>query len=163
MFYMSVTKEVIHIESQAHNWQKQSDVVTHDDVIDAYIAGKEVGRNLEEKLRRDKFESNLKKATEVSEQLFNKIEATGATLKVIHLRADSITSFCGLFVVDPEDFLKDEFRQAFILAREAKLENEDDTFEISFLFTPYSPHLSEQMLFSDGYFIRYYGEEQRAI
>lgn len=44
-----------------------------------------------------------------------------------------------------------------VLARAARIKNEDNTFEISFLFTPDSKHLSEHALASDGYFIKYNG------
>ncbi len=87
----------------------------------------------------------------LSESLFDAITDSGLGLKSIYLKADAITSFCALFVSDAEDFLKEEFRNVFILARKYKIQSEDELFSISFLFTPDTKFLREQALLSDGY------------
>jgi hypothetical protein len=144
---------------QSHNWQKQPDVITANDVINAYFKGKEDGKTEQERINLHQFNTNLEKAKIVSESLFETISKSGLHLNSIHLKADTITSFRALFIANKEDFLKDEFRNVFVLARQVKLENENETFEISFLFTPDSKTLSERSLASDGYFIKYNGEK----
>lgn len=161
---MSVVAAKTKEKEPTPNWQTQPDVITANDVIDAYFKGKEDGRTEQDRVYRSQFGSNLEKAKFVSESLYKKITSElGLHLKTIHLKADSITSFCALFVSDGDDFLKNEFRQAFVLARTTKNENENDTFEISFLFTPDSKFLSEKTLASDGYFIKYYGEKPGSV
>jgi hypothetical protein len=145
--------------SYSNNWHKQEDVITANDAIDAYFKGKEDGKSEQERVNRRLFTSNLEKAKSVSEFLFEKIALEGIQLKAIHLKAETITSFCALFVADKNDFLKDEFRDVFIRAREVKIQSDDDTFSISFLFTPDSSSLNEHSLASDGYLLKYYGKK----
>lgn len=156
---MSATATIKETSRHSHNWQNQPDVITANDVIDAYFKGKEDGKTEQERVYRSLFNSNLERAKLVSESLFEQIIESGLHLKSIHLKADTITSFCALFVADSNDFLKEGFRDVFLFARKAKVQNEDATFEISFLFTPDSKTLSEHSLASDGYFIKYYGEK----
>lgn len=141
------------------NWQKQEDVITANDAIDAYFKGKEDGKSEQERVNRRLFIFNLEKAQSLSESLFEKINLEGIHLKAIHLKAETITSFCALFVADKNDFLKNEFRNVFIRARNVKIQSDDDTFSISFLFTPDSSSLNEHSLASDGYLLKYYGKK----
>ncbi len=153
---MSVITKDIEVSHSSRNWQKQPKAFSANDVVDAYFKGKEDGKTEQERIYRSQFDINLEKAKVISESLFKKLSTEHKFhLKAIHLKADTITSFCALFVSDAKDFLKEEFREVFVQARKYKLDNEDDTFEISFLFTPYSTSLSEYALASDGYFIKY--------
>ena len=146
-------------ENLSNNWRNQTNVITHNDVLDAYLAGKEAGKTEQQRVNQSLFDSNLEKAKELSEKLYLEISELGFDLKAIHLKADSITSFNALFIADTSDFLNDKFREAFIAARKSKIKNESHTFFISFTFTPNSKTLDESCLASDGYFIKYYDEK----
>lgn len=145
--------------SHSNNWQKQTNVITHNDVLEAYLKGKEAGKTEQQRVNQSLFDINLQKAKSVSEKLFEQLASDGFKLKAIHLKADAITNFYALFISSKSDFLKDEFRNAFIVARKYKTEIDESTFSISFTFTPDSDSLDEDCLASDGYFIKYYGEK----
>lgn len=145
--------------NRQNSWQKQTNVITHNDVLEAYLKGKEAGKTEQQRVNQSLFNKNLEKAQLLSEKLFKEISSTGLKIKAVHLKADAITSFFALFISDKDDFLKDEFRRVFILARKCKDENEDQTFNISFTFTPDSKTLDENCLASDGFFLKYYGKK----
>lgn len=156
---MTTTATIRTKSRPANNWEKQTKVITHNDVLEAYLKGKEAGKTEQQRVNQSLFNANLKKAQTTSEQLFEELINTGIKIVSIHLKADAITSFNALLVADKEDFLKDEFRQAFIVARRLKNKNEDQTFNISFTFTPDSKTLDEDCLASDGFFLKYYGKK----
>ena len=158
--YMAITETPKKASSKlSNNWQKQTNVITHNDVLDAYLKGKEAGKTEQQRVNQSLFDNNLAKAQTVSEKLFDEIKKTGIKIDSIHLKADAITSFSALFVSDKNDFLKEEFRNVFIIARNIKNESEDQTFSISFTFTPHSNTLDENCLASDGFFAKYYGKK----
>jgi hypothetical protein len=144
---------------QSNHWQKQSNVITYNDVLDAYLKGKEAGKTEQQRVNQSLFDKNLEKAQVLSEKLFEEITSIGVKIKAIHLKADAITSFNSLLIADKNDFLTDEFRNVFLLARKIKSANEDQTFSISFTFTPDSNTLDENCLTSDGFFTKFYGEK----
>ncbi len=143
----------------SNHWQKQSNVISYNDILDAYLKGKEAGKTEQQRVNQSLFDTNLEKAQEVSEKLFEEITHSGVNIKAIHLKAEAITSFSALFVSDTNDFLKEDFRNVFILARKIKNESEDQTFSISFTFTPASKNLDENCLASDGFFAKFYGKK----
>jgi len=140
------------------NWQKQYGY-SDNDLVEAYLMGKEQGKTEQQRINKNLFDANLLKAQEVAERLFKEIGAYKISMKSAHLKAESLTSFSILFVSDKDDFVKDEFRNALILARSFKKLTDDDTFAISFTFTPDSDTLNEDCLASDGFFIKYYGQK----
>ena len=137
------------------NWQKQTNVVTHNDVIDAYLMGKDHGRNEMERVLKSVFRKNLDKAKSISEAFHKEVAELGFKLNSIHLKADEITSFIVLIICSQEDYVKDDFLKAFTAARRLKKENDQDDFSISFTFTYKADTLNERCLDSDGFFLKY--------
>jgi hypothetical protein len=146
-------KEPIH--SLPTNWRQEKDSFTGDDLIDAYLKGKQAGKNELINILSKQFETNLEIATTVSEKLFVEAKKKKIAPKEVHLKADGITNFSALFVVDKDDFVSDNFRQIFSLARKLKTKVETDSFYISFAFLPISNNLNEKSLHADGYFLKY--------
>lgn len=138
------------------NWYQSSDVVTHNDVIDAYLKGKEVGRD-ETKLAMNRlFQTNLSKAQENSEKLNTFLKKLGIEVSEIHLKADNLTDFMGLVIARQEDYVSDNFLKAIRAAREIKTYSSSDDFSINFSFTYMAKTLDENCLNADGYFLKYY-------
>jgi hypothetical protein len=137
------------------NWQQLDDVVTHNDVIDAYLRGKEVGRD-EAKLAMYKlFQANLTKAQDNSEKLNDYLKTIGIDIFAIHLKAESLTDFMALVIVRPEDYISDEFLKAISLGREIKTYAYSEDFSIDFYFTYMAETLNENCLNADGFFLKY--------
>lgn len=142
---------------QNPSW-KTLDIYTGDDLIAAYLKGKKEQRDQTKREFMEKFKKNIEKAKNASEHLLGTLEKKGFGIDSIHLKADTFSNFSILFVVDKNDFIKDQFREAFIEARKEKVGVEKEAFVINFNFTPSSDHLDEKCLNSEGFFLRYYGQ-----
>jgi len=137
------------------NWKKEESVYTGDHLIDAYLKGKEDGKNDMMKTLTKQFKDNMEIATSISEKLYAAAEERKINFKTIHVKAEGITKFSALVVAKMEDFLSDEFRDIFSVARKLKNEVESDHFYISFSFMPYSNGLNEKCITADGFFLKY--------
>lgn len=138
------------------SWRQADDVITHNDVIDAYLRGKQVGRD-ETKLAMNKlFETNLKKAQVNSEKLFATLKEMGIVISSMHLKAENLTDFMALIIASPDDYVDEKFLKAINASREIKQESSADDFNINFYFTYKADTLNEQCLDADGYFLKYY-------
>lgn len=137
------------------NWRQQYDAVTHNDVIDAYLKGKQAGKD-ETKIAMIKlFELNLNKAQEKSEELYESLKSMGFSINSIHLKADTITSFMALIIADYNDYVSEDFLNAITASRGVKNEIDSDDFTLNFYFTYHADTLNEHCLDSDGYFLKY--------
>lgn len=141
------------------NWEKQDNAVSQNDVIEAFIRGREVGRNESDLALTTLLNQNIDKAKKISEDLFLKAAQKKIYLNSIHIKADIITSFLVLVVSSKDDYIKDEFRQVISLARELKNKNDSETFTISFTYTYAADTLNENSLDSDGFFLKYGGNQ----
>jgi hypothetical protein len=136
-------------------WETQENAVTHNDVIEAYLSGKEVGRSEQLSVNLKLFGENYEKAKSLSETLHKQIGSMGFNVVGLHLRADSITSFNSLLIVDTKDYINESFLKSFSIARAYKNEADSDIFNITFTFTPDSDTLDENCLENDGFFAKY--------
>jgi len=141
------------------NWEKSVNVYSGDDLIDAYIRGREKGREDGKseafQVLFSQFTNNMEQAKAESEKLYSIALKSGVKFQSIHIKADSITKFSVLFIADKNDFISDNFRSIYIYARQVKKEAEKENFYISFSFMPSIENLNENCLTSDGYFMKY--------
>ena len=137
------------------NWKKEESVYTGDHLIDAYLKGKQDGKDEMIKILTKQFKDNVDIATSISEKLFSEAAKKKINFKTIHLKADGITKFSALFIAKKSDFLADKFRDVFVSARKLKNEVESDSFYISFSFMPDSKDLNEKCINADGFFLKY--------
>jgi hypothetical protein len=137
------------------NWKKEESVYTGDHLIDAYLKGKQDGKDEMFKILNKQFKFNIDIATSTSEKLFAAAAKKKIKFKTIHLKADGITKFSALFIAKKDDYLSDKFRDIFVSARKLKNEVESDSFYISFLFMPDSKDVNEKSINADGFFLKY--------
>lgn len=137
------------------NWKKQDSAYTGDDLIDAYLKGKEDGKNDVYKVLFNQLKNNISQATTVAEVLYQHSLEQKIPLKTIHIKADSIARFEALFIVQEDDFISDKFRSIYTYARGLKNKFDSENFYISFSFMPNSKNLNEKCLASDGFFLKY--------
>lgn len=152
------TKTKSYVQPQ-ENWRQQYDAVTHNDVIDAYLKGKEAGKDGAKIAMIKLFELNLGKAQEKSEQLYEGLKGMGFTINSIHLKADNLTNFMALIVADFDDYVSEKFLKAISKSRELKLQSDSEDFTLNFYFTYHADTLNERCLDSDGYFLKYNGHK----
>lgn len=137
------------------NWEKIDDVFTGDDLIDAFLKGKEAGKDEHYRILFSQFRENVDNATKLAEKLMKKVAGLKINTVDIRIKADDITSFKALFIVDRKDFLDQSFRKVYTISREVKQKSETEKFYISFSFTPSSAELNEDCLIADGFFLKY--------
>lgn len=145
-----------------NDWKQNPETYTGDDLIDAFIRGKKAGRNEHKKVLLERIGENVNKATQLSERLYKIAVDQQIGLYGIHIKAENISTYTALFLVDNSDFLSDNFRSIYTSARQIKNEAETDTFYISFSFTPKSEQLSEDCLVANGFFLKYEKEQGKA-
>ncbi len=151
-----------HTKSHSHqhqNWEKQQDVITHNDVIDAYIQGRTYGRNEYQIAMHNLFELNLKNAKKASEKLYDNLLKLGIAISSVNLKADSSTDFMALVIVSTEDYISERFLEGIKISRNIKSEADNSNFIINFIFTYNAATLNEHCLDSDGYFLKFYGHQ----
>ncbi len=130
-----------------------------DEMIDAYFKGRKDQKDESEKILYEKFEKNLQQAKEITADFFALIMAEHKIkCKFAKLRANRITDFDAIIVVSQSDFISDEFKKIYSLARKKKEEVNTNTFQISFTFMPETKNIDENKLLSDGFILRYGGK-----
>ena len=137
------------------SWKKTADAYSEDHLIDAYLRGVKDGRSKYEKILMAQLHNNLNVVGQATEALINETLKLEIPFAEIHLSADNIDSFTILGVVDEKDFVTDEFRSVFTIARSIKNENEKNEIYLIFTFVPYSPKLNQSCIVSDGYAWKY--------
>ena len=137
------------------HWKREESVYTGDHLIDAYLKGKQEGKDELVKILTNQLKSNISIATTIAERLYVDANKKKISFKSIHLKADGITKFSAVFVTKQEDFISEKFRNIFIAARKLKNEVESDSFYITFTFMPDTKNLDEKSLTADGYFLKY--------
>ncbi len=126
-----------------------------DDIIHAYHEGIDKGMTATEQVLMKSFEDNMKKAFSVSETLCSKISSSKFKINDVFLKANNISSFDVLFVVDAKNYLSDERKEAFSKAREIKKKKTEKLFAINFSFMPSNENINYDNLESDGFIFRY--------
>jgi hypothetical protein len=136
------------------NWITE-DTYTANQMIDTYLQGVKDGKDEVFNKLRKLFRTNLKNATEISENLAIDAKSKRVNFKSIHLRADDIYNFTVLFIIEKEDFLNEKFKKVLKVARNNKVEALKENFYINFNFVPFSANLNEKSILADGYFLKY--------
>ena len=135
---------------------KGKDTFSADDLIDAYLAGRQDKSDEDSQLRLEKLESNLKRAQELSINLFSEIKSSGFECSTVKLKIKDIYHFSSIFVINEDDYCKDDFLKIYEKSIALKKEvNEDRTFDFTTIFTPESEDLEKDSMVADGYILSY--------
>lgn len=127
-----------------------------DDLIDAYLKGKEDQKNSEIQVLTEKLENNLIAAKAHSERLFSIIQDYGFKCRVIKLKIKDIYTYVSLFIIDEDDFCNDDFLKIYEESIKLKKEyNTSSTFNFTTMFSPDNKELSEETILTDGFYLSY--------
>lgn len=137
------------------NWLKDDSVFTADNLIDAYIQGKEKGRNEAFNILRQQLISNIDLAKTTAEKVFDKAISKKIDARSVRIKANGLSQFTALFIVGKDDFISDSFKEVYTLARKEKNNVTSENFYINFSFMPDTGNINEQALAADGYFLKY--------
>lgn len=136
-------------------WKQKEGTSSHDPIIDAYLKGVKAGKTEYTKVLTSQFSSNLTESGNATEKLLSELEKHKMTVQAVYLKADGITSFEVLCIVNEKDFISDGFRSIYTIARHIKNEYVKDNYYIAFSFMPQSNNIKENYLIADGYSWKY--------
>lgn len=146
------------------------DVITHgtathlfsaDKVIDAYMKGKKFQKDAEEKEMMSFIKGNFSKAVKLSEQLYKFITDNNLTIKDTMLRMKDPFIFDAVYIISKDSYFSDKFRDIYKKSIELKSRNNNESFNLSFTFMPFSKKINNERLRSDGFYSR--DGKQKAI
>ena len=136
--------------------EKGYETYSSDDLIDAYLKGRKDAADSDRQMRFEKLESNLDKAKELSEKLIGIINKEGFNCNIIKLKIKDIYNFSSIFLVNEDDYLKDEFLKIYKRSIQLKREvNSDTTFDFNTIFAPINSDVEINNMLADGYIFSY--------
>ena len=151
----TLSNSQIHWELKPSVERKEKKIFSADELIDAYFKGKKDLIDDTTKVLFEKFSKNLALAKKVSEELFESLKKENYNCKYVLLKALNVTNFENLFIIKKSDFISDRFREVYRQSREKKAKINNQTFNLSFSFMPYSEKINENRLLTDGYILKY--------
>ncbi len=152
---MSITKTKTEKKS-SYNWiQHEEKYYTSDDLINAYLKGKEEQKNSGNKELSETLDKNFKKAQKIVESLNKKIIDLKFDIYEAYLRIIDINRFDTIFAIKQDDYLLDEFDSVYDLSRNLEKKNNKNGFYIDIIFMPYTKNLNKDSLISNTYYFTY--------
>jgi hypothetical protein len=139
------------LKRQGHITQNEH----QDELIDAYLKGREEQKNQNQKILFEKLEANIKTAQTIVVDIVNQIAETGFKMYKSYLKIDNITKFDVIFDIAVQDYLSPQFDEIYKLSHEIKSKYNNDTFNISFAFMPHSEFINERRINCEGFIFSY--------
>lgn len=130
-----------------------------DELISAYLKGKEHGIGLEFEKIKKQLNSNLRLATVIAEDLLKTLQEHKINLVGIHLKPVNIGNFEFLFVVDEESFDSEDFINAYRITHKVKNQYQTEKLTLEFSYLSNESSISDDCLIADGYFLHYNHEQ----
>ena len=154
---MAVTAKKNLRDNISSNWKlrPEKEYYTYDDLIDAYLKGKEEQKNQTQKVLIEKLERNVKEAKRIVEKITDEIISKGFKPFKSYLRIKDIFKFDAIFDISLQDFTSDSFEEIYTYSRKIKKEVSNDTFNINFTFMPHTEDLNEKRIVCDGFILVY--------
>jgi hypothetical protein len=144
-------------EDISPNWilKREKESFTQDELIDAYLEGKEKQKNGNQIILLEKLSNNLKQAQKIVERVAEEINYKGFTLIKSYLRINNIVKYDAIFDILIEDFISDNFDTIYSFSHELKKNINTNTFNINFTFMPHTEDLNEKRIGSEGFIFMY--------
>ena len=154
---MAVTAKKNLRDNISSNWKlrPEKEYYTYDDLIDAYLKGKEEQKNQTQKVLIEKLEKNLRTAKSIVENITDEIISKDFKTFKSYLRIKDIFKFDAIFDISLQDFTSDSFEEIYTYSRKIKKEVSNDTFNINFTFMPHTEDLNEKRIVCDGFILVY--------
>ena len=131
---------------------KERDLMfTADEVMNAWHDGK----NHEAKVMKAIFETNLKNAFSITEELVSKLDTTIINVIETHLKPQSATQFKVLILVDSNVFYSSKMAEAYSIKNNIEDNSQNELFSIHYSFYPFSENIIRDKIQSDGYYYHY--------
>jgi hypothetical protein len=136
--------------------EKGKETFSSDDLIDAYLKGRKDAVDSEKQMRFEKLETNLDKAKNLSEKIYEMIKEDGFKCNRVKLKIKDIYNFSSIFLINENDYLNDRFLNIYKKSIRLKKEvNSDKTFDFTTIFAPINDEVEINNMLADGYIFSY--------
>ncbi len=146
------------IESKSSSdWilQPQKGYFTHDELIDAYLKGKEEQKNENQRILMKELQANIELAKSIVEQISEEIVKKGFDTVKSYLRINNISKYDAIFDVPVDHFTSEQFDEVYKLSSAKRRESNSDTFSINLTFMPHTESLNEKRIVCEGFIYSY--------
>lgn len=132
-------------------------IFTNDDVIDAYLKGKEIGIREKKQIFVDILNENIGKSADLTESMLTFLKKNNFNPISAHLKINTFSDFIILVTLPEEEFISEEFLVSYNYAStiEEQLVN-DKYYNVMFMFSDREEeNFNKSSLISDGFFMDY--------
>lgn len=136
-------------------FQKKHKAYSSDDLINAYLQGRNDQKDEEKRILIKELINNFEKAKKIGEEFYDFLWSKKIKCKYVLLRARNIAEFETIFIVPKNDYLSYDFLDIYQYSINKKAEINTDTFHFSFSFMPFSSHINTDKLSTDGFVLKY--------
>ena len=147
--------KIENIVSSGWELKPEKDYFTSNELIEAYLKGKEEQKNENQKILLEKLDANLKEAKLIVEKIAKEINKNKFKLFSSYLRINNIVKYDAIFDILTDDFTSDNFDKIYDFSRKIKKDVNTNTFNINFTFMPHSENLNVKRIGSEGFIFRY--------
>ncbi len=140
------------------SWQVSVDkdsIFTNDDVIDAYLKGKDDGVKETQQIFIDKLNENIYKSAEYTEKMLSFMRKGKLNPISAHLKINSFDDFIILITLPEEEFISEDFLETYDLASKLEDEAHDKYYNVMFMFSDRENDFNTNLLVSEGFFMDY--------
>lgn len=135
----------------------KNSIYTNDDVIDAYLKGKEVGVKESNQIFVDKLNENISKSANYTHKMISFLKKRKLNPISAHLKINSFNDFIILITLSEDEFISEDFLVSYDFA--STIEEEvtgDKYYNVMFMFSDREEEdFNKNLLVSDGFFMNY--------
>ncbi len=132
-----------------------NDYFTDNDVIAAYLQGKEDQKSEQNQILFERVDENVKKAQNISANFFDSLKSNGLGVKKMLLRLVDIGHLEAIIFVEKTDFISPAFKEVYKETIKLKKTIKSKSFNLSLAFAPLTDNLNIELLHCDGFFMEY--------
>lgn len=134
----------------------RNSIFTNDDVIDAFLKGKEEGFKEKKQLFIDKLNENINKSASFTEKMLTFLRQRKLNPISAHLKINAYNDFVILVTLPEKEFISEDFLVCYDFASTIEEETEKDKhYNIMFMFSDRDDTFNKSLLVSDGFFMDY--------
>lgn len=136
----------------------KNSIYTNDDVIDAYLKGKEDGLKESSQIFVDILNENINKSANYTEKMISFLKKRKLNPISAHLKINLFNDFIILITLPEDEFISEDFLVCYDFA--ATIEEEvtkDKYYNVMFMFSDREEEedFNKNLLVSDGFFMNY--------
>ncbi|TGK41272.1 hypothetical protein [Leptospira andrefontaineae] len=143
-------------ESKPSIWEPEEPVYTSDDLIKAYLDGKEEGLQREKKVLVEKLKENTSAAADLTQSIFEILQTKKITPEFAYLRINAWDNINVAIGVPEKSYISEEMLSVYDYTWDIETEaNADDSRKIIFSFLGLNENFKLNCLISDGYYWKF--------